>query len=74
MNAHVYRWTLRAEIGLALELRVTAPSVVVARREIHRFLVDHDGSSWIVECVSREATRAPHALLALPPASRMFPG
>jgi hypothetical protein len=41
--------------------------VVVARREIQRFLVDHEGSRWTVECVSREVARIPDVPLALPP-------
>jgi hypothetical protein len=64
--AYVYRWSLRPEAGLTLELRVTAPSVVVARREIRRFLVAHDGVSWAIDCVTRETTRgryAPRTLL-----------
>ena len=70
MNAYVYCWNLRPEAGLALELRVTAPSAVVARREIRRFLIDHAGASWTVECVTRETRCVPRTLLTLPPSQR----
>ncbi len=66
MNAYVYRWSMQPETGLALELRVAAPSAVIARRELRRFLVAHDRDSWTVECVGREAVRVPHAPLVLP--------
>jgi hypothetical protein len=70
MNAYVYCWNLRPESGSGLEVRVTAPSAVVARREIRRFLFDHAGGSWHVECVSREASEVPRAQLTLPASSR----
>lgn len=54
MIAYVYRWSIRPESGLMLELRVTAPNVVTARREVERFIVDHEGADWTVEHVSRE--------------------
>ena len=54
MTEYVYRWSMRPENDLMLELQVTAPSVIVARREIERFLVDHAGRDWSVERVSRE--------------------
>jgi hypothetical protein len=66
VKAYVYRWSMRPETGLTLDLRVTAPNAVIARREIRRFLVDHDGDSWTVECVTREITRAPYAPLPVP--------
>ena len=66
MHAYTYCWSLRPESGLTLELHVTAPNVAAARREIRRFLVDHDGGRWTVESVSREAA-GPRLLLALPP-------
>jgi len=62
MNLSVYRWNLRPEEGLSLELRIVASNASVARREVHRFLVEHDGAAWTVESVSREATRVPRAL------------
>lgn len=70
MNAYVYCWNIRPEAGLGLEVRVTATSAVVARREIRRFLLDHAGGSWHVECVTREATHAPLAQLTLPAEAR----
>ena len=66
MHAYTYCWSLRPETGFVMELHVTAPNAVIARRELRRFLVDHDGSRWAVECVSREAARIPHIPLALP--------
>lgn len=66
MNAYVYRWILRPRAGLDLELQVTAPNVIVARREIRRFLVDHDGGAWAVEGVTREITRVLRPAQALP--------
>ena len=63
MTDHVYRWTLRPETGLALELRITAPSAIVARREMTRFLAEHDGSTWIVEQVSRESATVAHGVM-----------
>lgn len=66
MKAYVYRWSLKPEVGLALELRVTASNVIRARREIHRFLVDHDGNTWTVERVSRETSGTTHTPLSLP--------
>ena len=70
MNDYVYRWNIEPEHGFSLELRVTAKSVVVARREVRRFLDDHDGDSWTIESVSRETARAPYELFALPPETR----
>jgi len=64
MNDYVYRWNIRPEHGFTLELSVIAQSVVVARREVRRFMVDHEGDSWAIESVSRESTHAPYALLA----------
>jgi hypothetical protein len=46
VSTSVYLWSLRPEAGLAIELRITAESVVIARREVHRFLVEHDGTAW----------------------------
>lgn len=59
-NDYVYRWNIQPEAGLSLELRVTARNVAVARREVRRFLVDHEGDSWAIESVSREATHVHH--------------
>ena len=70
MNDYVYRWSIQPESGFSLELSVTAKSVVVARREVRRFLVDHEGGSWTIESVSREIIRAPYEPLALPPERR----
>jgi hypothetical protein len=70
VRAYVYRWSVRPEEGLILDIRVTAPNVVVARREVRRFLVDHDGASWTVECVTRETTRALHVPRVIPHALR----
>ena len=66
MTEYVYRWNLRPEPTLAIELRVVAPSAAVARREMRRFLVDHDGSHWTIECVARETRTSPVAPLILP--------
>lgn len=68
MNAYVYCWNLRPDEGLALELRVTASSVAVARRAVRRFLVEHDAVAWSVECVSRQTFDASFPLLTPPPA------
>ena len=70
MNTYVYRWSIQPENGFILDLRVTAESVVVAQREVRRFLVDHEGDSWTIESVSRETIHAPHDLLARPPVRR----
>jgi hypothetical protein len=70
MNDYVYRWNIRPEHGFTLELSVTAQSVVVARREVRRFMVDHEGYSWTIESVSRESTHAPYAFLAQPKEKR----
>jgi hypothetical protein len=56
MNAYLYRFGLRPEDRVSVEIRVTAPSVVVARRVVHGFLAEHDGEAWAVECVSRETS------------------
>ncbi len=73
MTAYVYRWSMRPENDLMLELQVTAPSVVIARREIQRFLVDHAGTDWSVERVSREISYPIAASPARPSdASRSF--
>jgi len=70
MNDYVYRWNIEPETGFHLELRVAAESVVVARREVQRFLVEHDGDAWTIESVSREVAHAPHEQLARPPGQR----
>lgn len=54
MKAYVYHWSMRPEIGVRVDLRITASNVIIARREVHRFLVDHDGNTWRIERVSRE--------------------
>jgi hypothetical protein len=66
VNEYVYCWSLRPETGFALELRVTASSAIVARREVDRFLIDHDGDRWTVEAVRRDTERAPFTLVTLP--------
>jgi hypothetical protein len=55
MRKSIYRWSLRPEAGLSVEVRVVAWNASVARRDINRFLAEHDGASWVVESVSREA-------------------
>ena len=65
MSSSVYLWNLRPEAGLSLELRVVARSASVARREVRRFLVEHDGISWTIESVSRETQHVPQALVGL---------
>jgi hypothetical protein len=67
VHAYVYRWSVRPGNGIAVELLVTAPSVVVARRQVHRFLVDHDGDGWAVDGVSREMKRSPSVVPAVLP-------
>jgi hypothetical protein len=59
VNLYVYRWSIKPEVGLTLDLRMTAPSVLIAQREVHRFLEDHDGESWGIEYVTREHSTAP---------------
>jgi len=68
MDVYVYCWRVRPEAGLTLDLRMTAPNVIVARREIRRFLVDHAGDGWTVECVTRETRLVPHLPVPVPPA------
>lgn len=68
MNAYVYCWNLRPEEGLALELRVTASSVAVARRAVRRFVVEYEGAAWSVECVGRQPFDVSSPLLTPPPA------
>ena len=58
MNVYVYRWSIKPEARLTLDLRMTAPSFLVAQRVVHRFLKDHDGDSWSIEYVSREDPQA----------------
>jgi len=70
MTDYVYRWSIQPEHGFNLELRVTARSVAVARREVQRFLVDHEGSAWAIESVSRETEQVPHELFGLPTVTR----
>jgi hypothetical protein len=55
VSPSVYLWSLRPEAGLAIEIRITAESAASARREVHRFLAEHDGATWEVECIAREA-------------------
>lgn len=59
MNVYVYHWSIKPEAGLTLDLRMTAPSVLIAQREVRQFLVDHDGCSWSIEYVTRENSLAP---------------
>ncbi len=66
MNVYVYHWSVRPQSGLVLDLRVTAPSVVVAQRQVRRFLIEHDGDTWAIECVDREVARVPLTPLAVP--------
>lgn len=70
MNDYVYRWSIQPESGFRLELQVTAQSVVVARREVRRFLVYHTGDSWMIESVSREVIHAPFERHASSPEER----
>jgi hypothetical protein len=44
------------EAGLTINLRLTAPSVVVAQREIRRFILDHAGEAWTLESIARETS------------------
>ncbi len=55
MHSSVYRWSLRPETGLSIELRVVATNASGARREVNRFLREHGGAFWTVESISREA-------------------
>ena len=48
------------DVDVQVELRISAPSAVSAHREIVRFLAEHDGDTWSVESVSREADRVRH--------------
>ena len=66
MNDYVYRWNIQPETGFHLELSMAAENVVVARREVRRFLVDHDGDAWTIESVSREIAHAPQEQFARP--------
>lgn len=58
MRVYTYCWKLRPGEGMPVELRVTAASMVVAHREVRRFLVDHDGADWTVDGVRREEVAA----------------
>ena len=52
-HRYIYSWFLRPRRGLEVELRIEAPSAVVARREIAVFLQDHDGLAWTLDGVRR---------------------
>jgi hypothetical protein len=65
VNVYVYRWSIRPEVDLTLDLRMTAPSVAEAQRKLRRFLFDHDGNAWEIESVSREATSAPRETFSI---------
>lgn len=54
MKSYVYHWTLSPELGVRVDVRITAFNAIVARRYVRRFLVDHDGVDWRIESVSRE--------------------
>lgn len=71
MHSSVYLWDLRPESGLSLELRVVADNASVARREVRRFLEAHDGISWRIESVSREALYVPRVMFDLPAPRRL---
>jgi hypothetical protein len=65
VTSAVYLFRLRPQAGFSVELRVTAPSVSVARREVRHFLEEHAGSTWLVERVAREPSLLhPHPLVA----------
>lgn len=70
MNEYVYHWTFRPEAGLEFELHVNAPSVSVARRELLRFLIDHDGTAWRIDHVRREIVRDRNKVFGRPNGSR----
>ena len=55
---YVYSWWLAPREGLDVELRVEAPSAVVARREIAVFLEHHDGLGWTLRGVRRLVSAA----------------
>jgi len=50
---YIYGWQLRPEEDLEIEVRIEAPSVLIARREMALFLEHHDGLSWTICGVRR---------------------
>lgn len=71
MHSSVYLWSLRPEEGLYVELRIVASSALVARRELRRFLAEHDGTGWKVESVTRENDRRARPYCELPDSSHV---
>lgn len=59
MTHYFYRWSLRPQEGMQVELRVAATSAASARREVSRFLQAHGAVSWSIESISREVDRSP---------------
>jgi hypothetical protein len=58
MRAYLYRWNLRLDANLRVEVEVAASSAVVARRTVHEVLRDRNGVGWVVESVSRTSRPA----------------
>ena len=53
MKAYLYRWNLRLDPNLRIEVEVAASSAVVARRTVYEVLRDRNGVGWVLESVSR---------------------
>lgn len=71
MQSSVYRFSIRPEPDMELEVRVKASNVADARRMVRRFFEEHDGRGWTVEHVSREASRGPVRFYSMSHATRI---
>ncbi len=58
-RVYVYSWRLRPRRGLEVEVRIEAPSAIVARREVALFLEDHKGLGWALGGVRRSFPAQP---------------
>lgn len=74
MTSFVYLWNLSPEAGLSLELRVVAERASIARREVRRFLSEHDGRNWRVESIRREPAIWGYSVFAQPGPSEIETG
>ena len=68
MNTYLYRFRLHPDSGIDVEVALSAPSALVARREIERIVVHARGRRWIVDRVPASdaevrAARADQAIL-----------
>ena len=70
MKTYEYIWQLQPESDLHLEVQVSAPSVLIARKRILNFLAEHDGAEWQIQSVSRTTQVAASGELGDPEATR----